>query len=117
MTILTGVLSAIGLLSKKEHETRYADLEKIADVNDELADQREMVSLLTDANVNLLSQLTTERERFKLAATDLAKQADEIGRLKAEHAEAVRWATTNENDATLWRNARDKRAKNRGGGK
>lgn len=55
--------------------------------------------------------------KFKTAATDLGKQADEIGRLKAEHAEAVRWATTNEIDATLWRNAREKRAKNRGGGK
>lgn len=56
-------------------------------------------------------------ERFKLAVTDLAKQAEEIEEWKTLASDLGAIVEATKDDAQKWRNARDKRAKNRGGGK
>lgn len=135
MTILTRVLNAIGLMTRAEHE----------------AVKRQAV-----ADKKLIEHVRADRAAYdaklKLAATDLAKQAEEIEANKQDadrvqhmldESEKLVSALTDKNveligklqtadgkiaglerriaslkpDALLWRNAREKRAKNRGGGK
>lgn len=136
------ILNALGLMTRVEHERlcdeRFESLEGMIDSRNETietitADRDNWRAIARDRllMVNNLSAGAEEwQAKFKLAATDLAKQAEEIADLReAAHREGVRFnelASDRDNwrqecldlrpDALLWRNARDKRAK-RGGGK
>lgn len=95
MTILTKALSAIGLMRASEHER---EIEVLKDILEETR-AAELLYL----------------NKFKKAVADLAAASDEMEGLKLDNADLRQQITTLHPDATLWRNARDKRAKNRGG--
>lgn len=98
--LLDQLQSALGFFSR---EAMLATLKMARDMHD----QKEAAVLFP--------AFAAERERFKLAAADLAKQAEEIAELKVRlhYAEprAIKW------DNSLKRSRDRKAAKNRGGGK
>lgn len=121
--MISPILNALGLMTRAEHERA--------------------LNAVSSSHNHWQSEARKFEAKFKLAATDLAKQAEEIEAYKQDadrvqhmlnESEKLVSALTDKNvelvgkletargerdaamaDALLWRNARDKRAKKRGG--
>lgn len=103
--MISPILNALGLMKRSEHEAR-------------MDAYRDDWQALLD---NVIEDRDAWEAKFKLAATDLAKQAEELNdaKLHIDHlgitfnqrlADAIQ---DYQADALLWRKARDKRAKGR----
>ena len=103
--MISRALSALGLMKRSEHEAR-------------MDAYRDDWQALLD---NVIEDRDAWEAKFKLAATDLAKQAEEIERLNREVDGKIGvidslYTRIDElrPDALLWRAARDKRAARKG---
>lgn len=115
MTILNRALSAIGLMLVSEHERLTREL-KAAAARDIEPVTREIEAYKEGAKAlsRIIDNGTAEIRRLE---TLVAAQADELDDHRKSRATWIQVANDNAADAQKWRNARDKRAKNRGGGK
>ena len=102
------ILNALGLMRVSEHEAATRDLKAAAarDIEPLTAEKANLEFSLSTYKTSLAARtkaLDTCEDQNEKLETIIAELQDEIAELRP--------------DATLWRNARDKRAKNRGGGK
>lgn len=113
MTILTGVLSAIGLGKKPTQP-----------IQSEIAEYAADLKRANEARDNWRDSSKEWEAKFNKAVTDLEAEViasesygDQVVSLNAELARLHEIIDALRPDAQKWRNAREKRAKNRGGGK
>lgn len=94
--MIARALSALGLMKRSEHEA----------VKRQAAADKQLIE-------HLRADVAAYDAKFKLAAANLAKQADEIAGLHRSNAGFAAQVEALRPDALLWRKARDKRAKGR----